>query len=73
MVGAASPATSTPPLLAALLTAIVLVAGITNNSRGAGGSDSYSYVSQADLWLRGELKLPEPISRPMRRGPNALS
>ena len=26
----------------------------------AGGSDSYGYVSEADLWLKGELKQPQP-------------
>jgi hypothetical protein len=59
------------PLLAAMLTAVVLVVGIANNSWSAGGSDSYSYVSQADLWLQGNLKVPVPIAD-AAPWPNAL-
>jgi len=48
----------TPRRLAVALTVVVLVVGLANNSWGAGGSDSYSYVSQMDLWLAGTLKVP---------------
>ena len=52
----------TPTIVAAALTGVMLVVGITNNSWSVGASDSYSYVSQADLWLRGNLKVPVPIA-----------
>jgi hypothetical protein len=52
----------TPQGLAGTLTAAVLIAGIANNSWGAGGSDSYSYVSQMDLWLAGNVKVPVTIA-----------
>jgi hypothetical protein len=48
----------TPPRIAVALATAVLIVGIANNSWGAGGSDSYSYVSQMDLWLAGNLKVP---------------
>ena len=50
--------TLTPRRLAVALTVVVLVVGLGNNSWGAGGSDSYSYVSQMDLWLAGTMKVP---------------
>ena len=52
----------TPQRLGLALTAAVLIAGIANNSWGAGGSDSYSYVSQMDLWLAGNLKVPVALA-----------
>ena len=48
----------TPPRVALLLTSVVVAVGIANNSWAVGGSDSYSYASQMDLWSRGELKVP---------------
>jgi hypothetical protein len=62
----------TPTIVAAALTGGVLVVGIANNSWSVGASDSYSYVSQADLWLRGNLKVPVPIAD-AAPWPNALS
>jgi hypothetical protein len=41
----------------AVLSAIVAAAGST---RIAGSSDAYGYVSQADLWLNGNLIVPQP-------------
>jgi hypothetical protein len=52
----------TPQRLALALTTTVLIVGIANNSWGAGGSDSYSYVSQMDLWLAGNLKVPVTLA-----------
>jgi hypothetical protein len=43
--------------IAAALAAIVLTAGLTWNTRVAAGSDAYGYVSQVDLWLRGDLHI----------------
>lgn len=40
-------------LVAAALSAGILAFGIARSSGVAGGSDSYGYVSQADLWLKG--------------------
>jgi len=48
----------TPHRVALFLTSIVIAIGVANNSWAVGGSDSYSYASQMDLWLRGGLKVP---------------
>ncbi|MEZ5318967.1 MAG: hypothetical protein R2752_16320 [Vicinamibacterales bacterium] len=42
------------------LALLVVAAGVAYGSRDAGGSDSYGYVSQADLWLEGRLVEPAP-------------
>lgn len=46
-----------PPLLAAAVSAAVLVTGVIYGTKSAGGSDVYGYVSQATLWLKGTLVL----------------
>jgi hypothetical protein len=43
----------------AMATAAVFVA-MAGSTRIAGGSDAYGYVSQADLWLAGDLKVRQP-------------
>jgi len=43
--------------IAAALAAIVLSAGLIWSTRVAAGADAYGYVSQADLWLRGDLHI----------------
>ena len=48
----------TPRRVALVLTSVVIAVGVANNSWAVGGSDSYSYASQMDLWLRGDLKVP---------------
>jgi Dolichyl-phosphate-mannose-protein mannosyltransferase len=48
----------TPQRVALLLTSVVTIVGVVHNSWAVGGSDSYSYGSQMDLWLRGGLKVP---------------
>ena len=48
--------------LAVLLSLCPAVAGLARNSWTAAGSDSYAYVSQADLWLRGTQTVPVPIA-----------
>jgi 4-amino-4-deoxy-L-arabinose transferase-like glycosyltransferase len=50
------------PPLAALVTALVVAIGIAHTSRVAGGSDSYGYVSQAELWMRGQLIQTDPLA-----------
>lgn len=47
-------------LLAGILTAGILVFGLVYSSTSASGADSYGYVSQADLWLSGSLKIKQP-------------
>ncbi len=47
-------------VVAAVLTAGVVYAGIAHNTAVASGPDQYGYVSQADLWLTGELHVPQP-------------
>jgi hypothetical protein len=46
-------------LVIALSPAIV---GIARNSWTASGADQYAYVSQADLWLDGDLTVPVPLA-----------
>jgi hypothetical protein len=43
------------PWAAAAVAAVVLAITLTYGTRSASGSDSYGYVSQARLWLRGDL------------------
>lgn len=43
------------PIVAALAASAVLVFGLVFGARAAGGSDAYGYVSEAQLWLRGNL------------------
>jgi hypothetical protein len=46
--------------LAAALSGAVLVFGLAWGSGVAGGSDSYGYISQAELWLEGWPVVPQP-------------
>jgi hypothetical protein len=50
---------------AGVLSAIVLIVGLQNSSFTAGGADSSGYVSQAHLWLNGQLRveLPSLVTR----------
>src|SRR5262245_47825746 len=50
------------PGLAGALALVLAMFGATWTSHAAGGSDSYGYVSQADLWLSGQLKTPQPFA-----------
>jgi Dolichyl-phosphate-mannose-protein mannosyltransferase len=43
--------------IAVALAVIVTGAGLIWNTRVAAGSDAYGYVSQADLWIRGDLHI----------------
>jgi hypothetical protein len=51
---------SHPGLIAALLALSATVVAIGGNTRMAGGSDAYGYVSQADLWRHGGLEVRQP-------------
>lgn len=51
---------TSPQLVAVALALGVFVAAFSLGAKTAGGSDSYGYVSQAHLWLRGQLKQPMP-------------
>ena len=46
-----------PAHIAAAVALAVVVTGVAWNTRVAAGSDAYGYVSQADLWLRGDLHI----------------
>jgi hypothetical protein len=41
---------------------IVLVFGLNVGARVAGGADSFGYVSQSYLWLKGDLHIPQPLA-----------
>jgi hypothetical protein len=47
-------------IAALLLAAATVVVGVRLGSKTAGGSDSYGYVSEADLWLKGDLWVSQP-------------
>ena len=47
--------TALAPWVATIAAAAVIAVWIAYGSRAAGGSDSYGYVSQARLWLGGDL------------------
>lgn len=46
-----------PPIIAAAASLGMLVAGLLYGAKATGGSDPYGYVSQAMLWLRGDLHI----------------
>jgi hypothetical protein len=46
--------------VAGALAAAVCVAGIVFATTVAGGADSYGYLSQAEGWLKGQIKIPQP-------------
>jgi hypothetical protein len=45
------------------LAAWVCAFGLAFGSRAAGGADPFGYVSQADLWSKGDLRIEQPLSR----------
>jgi hypothetical protein len=49
-----------PHRVAAAIAVAAAVLAVVNSTRIAGGADAYGYVSQADLWLAGDLKVPQP-------------
>jgi len=51
-----------PVHVAALLAVAIVVVALSQTAWVVGGADAYSYVSQADLWLQGELETPMPIA-----------
>jgi Dolichyl-phosphate-mannose-protein mannosyltransferase len=58
-----------PAWLVVLVAACVTVAAALYGPRAVGGSDEYGYLSQADLWLDGNLKIAQPFVKqvPWRR------
>lgn len=63
---------TTPARVVGLLSVVVLVVGLAHNEWTLGGPDSYSYVSQADLWLSGRLSVPVPTAT-VAPWPNAVA
>jgi hypothetical protein len=49
-----------PSAIAMLLATSSMVVAVTSSTRMAGGADAYGYVSQADLWLAGNLAVQQP-------------
>ena len=49
-----------PGCAAFLIAASVVFVGLQCSTRVAGGSDAYGYVSQANLWLSGDLHVEQP-------------
>jgi hypothetical protein len=48
--------------IAAALAAIVIATGLVWSTRVAAGADAYGYVSEADLWLRGDLHIDQSFA-----------
>lgn len=63
---------ATAPRVAGLLSFGTIVVALTFNTWSAGGADSYAYVTQADLWLQGNLKVPIRLAE-HAPWPNALA
>lgn len=61
-----------PARAASLLSVVTLLVALIHNGWTASGSDAYSYVTQADLWLRGSLRIPVPIAQ-MVPWPSAIA
>jgi hypothetical protein len=51
------------PLLALLACAVVFWLGARFGSRTASGADSFGYVSQAYLWLDGDIRIDQPFAQ----------
>jgi hypothetical protein len=51
------------PFMAAAVAVAVVAIAILKGAFVAGGSDSYSYLSQAELWAHGTLRVEQPILR----------
>ena len=49
------------PAFAAALSIAVCATGIVKGTNAAGGADSYAYVSQAEMWSRGQLRIEQPL------------
>jgi hypothetical protein len=61
------------PLTAAVVALTVVVIGFVEGALVAAGADAWGYVSQADLWLSGSLRLEQPLMRELSaRIPPAL-
>jgi hypothetical protein len=48
-------------MVAAGAAAAILAFGLTSGARTAGGADALGYVSQAYLWLKGDLRIAQPL------------
>ena len=51
------------PMFASIISAAVMAVGYVYGAHVAGGADSYGYISQADLWLTGDLMVEQPLVR----------
>jgi hypothetical protein len=51
------------PVAAGGIAAAVVAVAVLKGAFVAGGSDSYSYLSQAELWLSGTLRVEQPLVR----------
>ena len=49
-----------PGSIALGLAALSVLVAVVGSTRIAGGSDAYGYISQADLWIDGNLRVPQP-------------
>jgi hypothetical protein len=50
---------ASPPRLASVVAMLTIVVGLRTNFGVASGADAYGYISQADLWIKGQLTVPQ--------------
>jgi hypothetical protein len=55
-------ARATPATFGVLLSLLTVVTALRFNAWAAGGADAYGYVTQADLWLQGLLRIEMPLA-----------
>jgi hypothetical protein len=53
------------PAAVLVVCAAVVLIGVLKGAHAAGGADSYGYVSQADLWATGTLRVLQPFTSEM--------
>jgi hypothetical protein len=66
---------ATPGAIRWALAGLILVVGVIGNAGAATGADSYGYISQAEVWLKGELSIPQPaaLQVPWPDGPSTFA
>src|SRR5437763_5465019 len=56
---------SIPPAIAAVFALIVLLSALAKSTYVASGADAYGYMSQADLWVKRDLIVKQPLTTGM--------
>ncbi|PWT81643.1 MAG: hypothetical protein C5B57_10075 [Blastocatellia bacterium] len=54
------------PAAVLVASAAIVAVGVLKGAHAVGGADSYGYVSQAELWATGTLRISQPFTREMK-------